>query len=106
MDTSMKCRKVRMEEGIMPIKSLCAGWRREYMQTQNLFGVVHSYNEKETLFCIVKKVNSMKLKSQDRRVGSVKRTKKCKNLNSKEVSFNNKRSSPSILKEPRKIKNQ
>ena len=76
------------------------------MQTQNLFGVVHSYNEKETLFWIVKKVNSMKLKSQDRRGDSVKRTKKCKNLNSKEVSFKNKRSAPSILKGPRKIKNQ
>ena len=50
MDTSMKCRKAGVEEGIMPIKSLCAGWRREYMQTQNLFEAVHSYNEKETLF--------------------------------------------------------
>ena len=50
MDTSMKYRKAGMEEGKMPKKSLCAGWRREYMQTQNLFGAVHSYNEKETLF--------------------------------------------------------
>ena len=50
MDASMKCRKVGMKEGIMPIKSLCAGWRKEYMQTQNLFGAVHRYNEKETLF--------------------------------------------------------
>ena len=31
MDTSMKCRKVEMEEGIMPIKLLCAGWRREIL---------------------------------------------------------------------------
>ena len=48
----------------------------------------------------------MKTKSQDRRGDSVKRTKKCKNLNCKELSFNNKRSSPSILKGRRKINNQ
>ena len=106
MDTTIKCRKVGMKEGIMPIKWLCAGWRKEYMQTQNLFGAVHRHNKKETLFWIVKKVNSMKPKIQDRRGDSVERTKKCKNLNCKEVSFNNKRSGPSILKEPRKIKNQ
>ena len=47
----------------------------------------------------------MKLKSQAKRGDSVKRTKKCKNLNCKEVSFNNKRSSPGILKDPRKINN-
>ena len=82
------------------------GREKYYMQTQNLFGAVHSCNEKETIFIIVKKVNSMKPKSQDRRGDSVKRTKKCKNLNCKEVSFNNKRSSPSILKGPRKINNQ
>ena len=46
------------------------------MQTQNLFGAVHSYNEKETIFWIVKKVNRMKPKSQDRRGDTVKRTKK------------------------------
>ena len=46
------------------------------MQTQKLFGAVHSYNEKETIFWIVKKVNSMKPKSQNRRADSVKRTKK------------------------------
>ena len=44
------------------------------MQTQNLFGTVHSYDEKETIFWIVKKVNNMKTKSQDRRGDSVKRT--------------------------------
>ena len=48
----------------------------------------------------------MKPKSQDRRGDSVKRTKKCKNLNCKEVSFNKKRSSPSILKGSKKINNQ
>ena len=31
MDTGMKCKKARMEDGIMPIKSLCAGWRREIL---------------------------------------------------------------------------
>ena len=31
MDTSMKCKKARMEEGMMPIKSLCAGWKREIL---------------------------------------------------------------------------
>ena len=31
------------------------------MQIQNLFRAAHSYNEKETIFWIVKKVNSMKL---------------------------------------------
>ena len=34
MDTNMKCKEARMEEGIMPIKSLQAGWRREAFQTQ------------------------------------------------------------------------
>ena len=48
----------------------------------------------------------MKPKIQDRRGDSVKRTRKCKNLNCKKVSFNKKRSSPSILYEPRKINNQ
>ena len=80
------------------------------MQTQNLFGAVHNYNEKETIFWIVKKVNSMKPKIQDRRKDSVKRAKKkkekCKNLICKKVSFNNKRSSPIILKGPTKINNQ
>ena len=46
------------------------------METQNLFGAIHSYNEKETIFLIVKKVSSMKPKSQDRTGDSVKRTKK------------------------------
>ena len=40
-----------------------------------LFGVVHSSNEKETIFVIVKKVNNMKPKSLDRRGNNVKRTK-------------------------------
>ena len=48
------------------------------MQTQNLFGTVHSYDEKETIFWIVKKINNMKPKSQDRRGDSVKRTKNVK----------------------------
>ena len=56
-----------------------------------LFGAVHSYNEKKN--CLI--VNSMKSKSQDRRGDSVKKKKrkkeKSKNLNCKEVSFNNKR---------------
>ena len=30
-DTSMKCKKAGMEKGIMPVKSLCAGWRREML---------------------------------------------------------------------------
>ena len=34
MNTSMKCRKARMEGGIMPIKSLQARWRSETFQTQ------------------------------------------------------------------------
>ena len=34
MDISMKCRKVGMEEGIMPIKSLQVGWRRDTFLTQ------------------------------------------------------------------------
>ena len=29
--TSMNCKKARMEEVIMPIKSLCAMWRREIL---------------------------------------------------------------------------
>ena len=33
MDISMKCRKARMEEGIMPMKSFQAGWSRETFQT-------------------------------------------------------------------------
>ena len=82
------------------------GGEKYYMQTQNLFGAVHSYNEQEKIVWIVKKVNSMKPKSQDRRGDSVKRTKKCKNLNCKKLSFNNERSSPSILYGPRKINNQ
>ena len=53
-----------------------------------------------------RKVNSMKPKSQDRRGNNVNRTKKCKNRDCKEVSFNSKRSSLSILKWPRKINNQ
>lgn len=36
MDTSRKCEKVGMEEGIMPIKSLRAGWRRKTFQTRYL----------------------------------------------------------------------
>ena len=43
-----------------------------------LFGGVHSYNEKEAIFWIVKKVNIMKPKSQDRRGDSVKRPKNAK----------------------------
>ena len=75
----MKCKKARTEEGMMPIKSLCAGWKREiYLQTQNLFGAVHSCNEKETIFVIGKKINSMKTKSQDRRRNNVKRKKNAK----------------------------
>ena len=65
------------------------------------FGAAHSYNEKETIFWIVKKVNSMKSKCQDRRGGSVKRTKNAK-TSTVEVSFKNKRSSPRTLKETRK----
>ena len=34
MDTYMKWKKARMEEGKMPIKSLWAGWRNETFQTQ------------------------------------------------------------------------
>ena len=34
MDTNMKCKKAGIEEGIMPIKSLWAGWWRETFQTQ------------------------------------------------------------------------
>ena len=33
MDTNMKCEKAWMEDGIMPIKSLWAGWRRVTFQT-------------------------------------------------------------------------
>ena len=43
----------------------------------------------------------MKSKCQDRRGGSVKRTKNAKN-STVEVSFKNKRSSPRTLKETRK----
>ena len=122
MDTSMKCEKTEMEEWML-IKSLRAGWRIDRLQThENLikmkktsamgtsmkcvksrdrggnnaykifmcrveekniickqsifFGAVYSYNEKETIFWMDKKVNSMKSKRQDRRVDSVKRKKK------------------------------
>ena len=34
MDANIKCQKARMKEGIMPIKSLQARWRRETFQTQ------------------------------------------------------------------------
>ena len=34
MDSNMKCKKSGMEEGIMPIKLLRAGWRRDIYQTQ------------------------------------------------------------------------
>ena len=34
MDTNMKCKKARIEEGIMSIRSLQAGWRRDTFQTQ------------------------------------------------------------------------
>ena len=33
-----------MEEGIMPVKSLRAGWRTETFQTI-LYGTVHDYHE-------------------------------------------------------------
>ena len=35
MDTNIKSKKAGMEEGIMPIKSLKAGWRRDTLQTQH-----------------------------------------------------------------------
>ena len=77
---------------------VCWVEERNIINKQNiLFVVVCSYNEKETTF-------SMKPKSQGRRWDSVK--KKCKNFNWKEVSFNNKRSSPNVLKGSRKIKHQ
>ena len=73
-----------------------------------MFGAVHSYNEKEKFFRIVEKVSSMKFKSQSRRGDIFKKNKK-KNIFAKsstvEVSFKNNRSSPSILKGPRKINN-
>ena len=51
MDTNMKCKKAKTEEGTMPIKSLLpGGGEKYYRQTQNLFGTVYSYNEKETIF--------------------------------------------------------
>ena len=34
-DTNMKYKKGGMEEGIMPIKFLQAGWRRNTFQTQH-----------------------------------------------------------------------
>ena len=34
MDASMKCKKARMKEAIMPTKYLSVGWRRETFQTQ------------------------------------------------------------------------
>ena len=34
-ETRMKCEKAGMDEGIMPMKSLRAGWRRETFQTQH-----------------------------------------------------------------------
>ena len=49
-----------------------------------------------------KKVNSIKSKSQDRRGNNVNKTKKCKIRKCKDVSFNSKRSSLSMLKWPRK----
>ena len=66
------------------------GGEKYYMQTQNLLGAVHSYNEKETIFWIVEKVKNMKPKDQDRKGESVKR-KKYRNHSCKEVSFNNKK---------------
>ena len=84
---------------------MCRVEERNIWKHNILFRAVHSYNEKETIFWIVKKVNSMKSKSQDRREDNVKRTKKCKTLNCQEVSFTNKRWSPNVLKGPRRIKN-
>ena len=80
MDTSMKCKKARMVEGIVPIKSLCAEWRREilYASTISCLEFLIATMEKETIFWIVKKVNRMKPKSQDRRGDSGKRTKNAK----------------------------
>ena len=64
MNTNMKCKIAEMEEGIMLLKSLWASWKRENIicNQNTLFGGAHSYNEKETIFWIVKKVNRMKIK--------------------------------------------
>ena len=51
-----------------------------------LFGAVHSYNEKETIFWIVKKVNRMKPNSQDRREDSVKKNKNKKKIENSRTS--------------------
>ena len=52
-----------------------------------------------------KKVNITKPKSQDRGEDSVKKKhRKCKNLNCKEVLFNNKRSSPNISRRAKENK--
>ena len=55
---------------------MLGGGEKYYIQTQNLFEAVHSYNEKEKFSELSKKVNSIKLKSQDRRGNNVSRTKK------------------------------
>ena len=52
MDTNMKCKKAGMKEGIMPLKTLRARWRMQNIiyKQDILFGAIHSYNEKETIF--------------------------------------------------------
>lgn len=35
VDSSIKCKRIGMEEGIMPTKSLQTGWRRETFQAQH-----------------------------------------------------------------------
>ena len=60
-----------------------------------LFGALLSYKNKETIFRMDKKINSMKPKSQNR--GGDSETKN-RNLSYNEVPFNNKRLSPNISK--------
>ena len=51
MDTNMKFKKAGMDEGIMPIKSLRAVWRRGTFQKQCPMGTVHDSHEKKNSFC-------------------------------------------------------
>ena len=106
MDTSMKRKKSQDGGGNNAYKIIVYRVEEGNIICKHKIVAVYSYNEKETIFWIVKKLNSMKPKSWDRYGDSVKRIKNCKNLSCKEVSFNNKRSSRSILKGPRKINNQ
>ena len=87
-------------------KSQDGGWNNAYKIIMCRVEDRNIISKHKTCLELFIATTKRKAKSQDRRGDSVKRTKKCKNLNCKKLSFNNKRPSPSILYGPRKINNQ